>query len=154
MNAERCKIECRDVAILNEAVFGEHQDGLTYRIEKKQDKSCMNKYIKKPPIAVTVFLLGLLFSVTVSSVATGYKVYFGQESTPLIYAQRDDVKDNTKEIELVKKDVLNNNKGVEALNKKIDEQNVKMDNGFKEIKDFMKIILRRHDEKNKDGIDR
>lgn len=150
---EKCDKDCKDVRILNDAVFGEHQDGLTYKIEKKQDISCMNKYIKKPHISIIVLCLSWLFVVSASSVTTGYKLYFGQESAPLLYAEKDDVKDNKADIMLLKQGLESLNKNIEQRAVRVDhqfeEQNKKIEKGFDEIKDFMKVIIRHNRSKDK-----
>lgn len=154
----KCPVEdCKEVKELQDAVFGKHQDGLTYQIKDKIDrikfKECMKIYIKKPPVWIRTVMVGFLLSVFLSSVATGYKVYFGQESAPLIYAEKDAVKDNKADIRLLKQSVESINKNLEARAVRVDsqfkEQNQKIEKGFDEIKDFMRVIMRRGKDKDK-----
>jgi len=155
----KCPVdECKEVRDLQIAVFGNRQDGLTYKIKEKLDetvfKNCMNNYMKKPPIWLSSIIVVYLLGSFSSSIATGYKVYFGQQSAPLIYAGKDLANNNKTDIKLLKQNYEALNKSIDKLGvhiesreKKVDdqfkEQNKKIEKGFDEIKGFMKMILKR-----------
>jgi len=143
---------CDDLKETNKAVFGEHRDGLTYQIDKKQDKTCMNKYIKKPPGWAIVLIITFIIAPTYG---TGWKVWFGQSISQYLYASSarvDQVEKkadkNDKEIGIMKEQIhrIDETTGqtrveVESINKKIDKQNYKINEQFEKQYQQFKMLI-------------
>jgi len=146
---------CDNLRETNKAVFGENQDGLTYKIKEKQDKSCMHKYIKKPHMSIIVLLLATFLTIAGSSILTGYKFFFGQEITQYVYASSKRVDEvekkadkNDKEIGIMKEQIhrIDETTGqtkvkVESINKKIDRQNYKINEQFEKQYEQFKMLI-------------
>jgi len=146
---------CDKIKDIDKAVFGEHQDGLTYKIEKKADQKCLHKYIKKPHISITVLLLATFITIVGSSIMTGYKFFFDQEIVPYVYASSKRVDDvekkadkNDKEIGIIKEQIhrIDETTGqtkveVGNINEKIDRQNYRIKEQFEKQYEQMKILI-------------
>lgn len=141
MAAEKCKIDCKEMQEIKDFLFAP-ETGVSDRLGHKVDHTCLLKYFKKPPVWLSTIIVATFITMCGSSIATGYKVYFGQESVPLIYAEKDDVKDNATEIKLLKQSLQTIDKSIQKIEADNKEQKQEMKTGFKEIKDFMRIIMR------------
>ena len=149
---ERCKINCKDIKEVKDAVFGEHQDGLTYQMKqmelKKVDKTCLRHYIKKPPIPIIVALIVITFGVISSSISAGYKVLFTPKEANYVYAKKDIVTKHAERLKVLETNVTNTNNNlsdlksqVGKLDNKFEKLGDKIDNKFKDQKKDMEKNL-------------
>lgn len=144
--------DCKPVADIEKTLYGaDGRGGIVGDMNKKACKSDLAGYIKKPPYWLANTLVGLLIMVTLSTVGTGYKLIFGQEIAPHLYAQKDKVSDHETRIKVLEEVVPRIDKNtqdikaqVKETNRKVEEQAKDVQKKFNEIKSLIRNLRQNH----------
>ena len=111
------------------------REGLARDIEKKVERNELERFVKKPPLALVIVFVTALFIPTAITVAESWRV---QDLSPYLYASAETVHQHSTRIKLLEKSCDDINKNVKEIKDEVKEQREEMKKQLEEIKKLIR----------------